>query len=71
MKRRAWAVECIRCISHEDSTRIEVCSGESIKYTARIQQLMNKAFRASSRMRPKWDEYPGSQTYGEIAIGKV
>lgn len=34
-------------------------------------QLMDECFRASDRMRPKWDEYRGNQTYGEMTIGKA
>lgn len=34
-------------------------------------RLMDKCFRASSRMRPKWDEKRGNQTYGEMTIQKV
>lgn len=30
--------------------------------------LMDACFRASDRMRPKWDEQRGDQTYGEITI---
>ena len=35
------------------------------------QQLMDECFRASGRMRSKWDEYRGDQTYGEMTIRKV
>jgi primase-polymerase (primpol)-like protein len=35
------------------------------------QQLMDKCFRTSGRMRPKWDEKRGDQTYGEMTIQKV
>jgi putative DNA primase/helicase len=35
------------------------------------QQLMNECFRASGRMRPKWDEYRGDRTYGEMTIRKI
>jgi putative DNA primase/helicase len=35
------------------------------------QQLMNECFRAPGRMRPKWDEYRGDQTYGEMTIRRV
>jgi primase-polymerase (primpol)-like protein len=35
------------------------------------QQLMDDCFRVSGRMRPKWDEYRGDQTYGEMTIRKV
>jgi len=35
------------------------------------QQLMDECFRASGRMRPKWDEYRSDQTYGEMTIRKV
>jgi primase-polymerase (primpol)-like protein len=35
------------------------------------QQLMDECFRASGRMRPKWDEGRGDQTYGEMTIQKV
>lgn len=37
------------------------------------QQLMDECFRASSRMRPKWDEVHSSDgaTYGEMTIRKV
>ena len=39
------------------------CQGDS--------RLMDDCFRASSRMRPKWDEYRGNQTYGELTIQRV
>ncbi|WP_394343578.1 MULTISPECIES: hypothetical protein [Haloarcula] len=37
------------------------------------QQLMDECFRASGRMRPKWDEVHSSDgaTYGEVTIWKV
>jgi len=35
------------------------------------QQLMDDCFRASGRMRPKWDGERGDQTYGEMTIRKV
>lgn len=37
------------------------------------QQLMDKRFRASNRMRPKWDEvrYSNGDTYGERNIRRV
>ena len=37
------------------------------------QQLMDDCFRASRRMRPKWDEVHSSDgaTYGEMTIRKV
>jgi len=35
------------------------------------EQLIDECFRASGRMRPKWDEYRGNQTYGEMTIGKA
>lgn len=37
------------------------------------EQLIDECFRASGRMRPKWDEihYPNNDTYGERLIYKV
>jgi putative DNA primase/helicase len=35
------------------------------------EQLIDECFRASSRMRPKWDKYRGKQTYGEMTIEKA
>ena len=35
------------------------------------QQLMDECFRASGRMRPKWDEQGSGQTYGELTLQKV
>jgi putative DNA primase/helicase len=37
------------------------------------QQLMDECFRASGRMRPKWDEVhtPNGATYGEMTIDEV
>jgi putative DNA primase/helicase len=35
------------------------------------EQLMDKCFRASCRMRQKWDEYRGSQTYAEMIMRKA
>jgi primase-polymerase (primpol)-like protein len=35
------------------------------------QQLMDRCFRASDRMREKWDEQRGNQTYGDLTILKV
>jgi putative DNA primase/helicase len=37
------------------------------------QQLMDECFRASGRIRPKWDEvhYSNGDTYGERIIHKV
>jgi len=33
--------------------------------------LMDECFRASGRMRPKWDDTRGEQTYGGLTIAKV
>lgn len=35
------------------------------------QNLMDECFRASGRMRQKWDEQRSDQTYGEMTIHKV
>jgi len=35
------------------------------------EKSMDECFRASGRMRPKWDEQHGDQTYGEMTIQKV
>jgi putative DNA primase/helicase len=35
------------------------------------QQLMDQCFRASGRMRLKWDQQRGDSTYGEMTIQKV
>jgi hypothetical protein len=32
---------------------------------------MDRMFRKSGLMRPKWDEYRGKMTYGELTIGKA
>lgn len=32
---------------------------------------IDRLFRASDLMRPKWDEMRGAQTYGDLTIGKV
>lgn len=34
-------------------------------------RLMDKCFRDSNRMRPKWDEKRGNQTYGEMTVRKA
>lgn len=40
-----------------------------------IRQMLpsgiDELFRASALMRPKWDEKHGSQTYGDLTIGKA
>jgi putative DNA primase/helicase len=33
--------------------------------------LMNACFRSSGRMRPKWDDTYGEQTYAELTIAKI
>jgi len=35
------------------------------------RELMNQCFRASGRMRPKWDELHGNKSYGEMTIRNV
>jgi len=35
------------------------------------QQLMDECSRASGRMRRKWNEQRGDQTYGQMTISKV
>jgi hypothetical protein len=32
---------------------------------------MDACFRSSGRMRSKWDDTSGEQTYGELTIAKV
>lgn len=40
-------------------------------WTGRDEAQMDRLFRASGRMRPKWDEKRGRQTYGEMTISKA
>ena len=40
-------------------------------WTARNRHQMDRLFRTSKLMRPKWDEKRGSQTYGEMTIDKA
>ena len=35
------------------------------------RERMDRMFRKSGLMRPKWDEYRGEMTYGELTIGKA
>jgi hypothetical protein len=35
------------------------------------RERMDRMFRTSGLMRPKWDEYRGEMTYGELTIGKA
>ena len=40
-------------------------------WTGRNEKQMDRIFRRSGLMRPKWDEKHGQQTYGVITIGKA
>lgn len=40
-------------------------------WTQKNQTQMDRIFRSSGLMRPKWDERRGSSTYGNITIGKA
>ena len=40
-------------------------------WTAKNRQQMDRIFRTSKLMRPKWDEKRGSQTYGEMTIDEA
>jgi putative DNA primase/helicase len=40
-------------------------------YTGRDAERMDRIFRGSGRMRPKWDERRGAVTYGEMTIKKA
>lgn len=59
--------ECRKSTSEADMALVKQlyywCKGD--------RQLMDECFRASGRMRHKWDECRGNQTYGEMTIEKV
>jgi hypothetical protein len=40
-------------------------------YTGGDPETIDRLFRSSDLMRPKWDEKRGVQTYGELTIGKT
>lgn len=40
-------------------------------WTGRNEEQMDRIFRASGLMRPKWDKKRGAETYGNITIGKA
>lgn len=40
-------------------------------WTGKDAAQMDAIFRQSGRMRPKWDERRGAQTYGEMTITKA
>lgn len=40
-------------------------------WTGRDESQIDRIFRASGRMRPKWDEKRGRETYGEITLQKA
>ena len=40
-------------------------------WTGRNEEQMDRIFRSSGLMRPKWDRKRGSNTYGNITIGKA
>lgn len=40
-------------------------------WTNRNAAQMDRIFRSSDLMRPKWDEYRGTSTYGDITIAKA
>lgn len=40
-------------------------------WTGGDEARMDELFRHSGRMRPKWDERRGAQTYGELTLGKA
>ena len=43
----------------------------TLAYYTKDPAQINRMFRTSSLMRPKWDEHHGEQTYGEITITKA
>ncbi|WP_216830731.1 phage NrS-1 polymerase family protein [Alkalihalobacterium elongatum] len=52
------------------SADLALCSYLSM-YTNNDKQRMDRMFRQTLLYRPKWDEFRGNQTYGELTINKA
>lgn len=46
-------------------------AGMLARHTAGHAEQVDRLFRTSGMMRPKWDELRGAQTYGELTIAKA
>lgn len=69
--------EVLRLWQGSDEGRRSASAAE-IAFVAQLQywckgdeQLIDECFRASGRMRLKWDEQRGNQTYGKMTVRKV
>ena len=61
----------ISAYENDDSRADQALCNHFAFWTANNRQQMDRIFRTSKLMRPKWDEKRGSQTYGEKTIDKA
>lgn len=57
---------------NNDDSRADLALCNTLAYwTCRDSSAIDRLFRQSALMRPKWDEKRGAQTYGQITINKA
>jgi hypothetical protein len=61
----------ISAYENDDSRADQALCNHFAFWTANNRQQMDRIFRTSKLMRPKWDEKRGNQTYGEKTIDKA
>ena len=66
--RQLWSGEDVFC---DDSANDMALCNHLAFWLGRDTVLMDKAFRASGLMRPKWDEKRGQKTYGDLTLQKA
>lgn len=55
----------------DDSRADQALCNHLAFWTAKDRQQMDRIFRTSKLIRPKWDEKRGAQTYGEMTVDKA
>lgn len=66
---RLWRGSTAGFASHSEAD-MSLCSMLAF-WTQKDPERMDRLFRRSGLMRPKWDEQRGDQTYGELTISKA
>lgn len=68
--RRLWQGDCGAYGGNHSSADLALC-GSLAYWTSNDRDRIDRLFRQSSLMRAKWDEYRGSQTYGERTVERA
>ncbi len=65
-----WAGDLSNCNGDASAADLALCNALAF-WTNRNEAQMDRLFRQSGLMRPKWDVKHGEQTYGQMTIGKA